>query len=77
MNHVLRKHIELFVVMYTDDILVNSKTFDDQVEHLRVVFETLHCAKLYRKLNKCYFCQEIVFFCYIILVVRLTLTKKR
>ena len=62
MNHVLRKHIELFVVMYTDDILVYSKTFDDQVEHLRVVFENLHCAKLYRKLNKCHFCQEHVFF---------------
>jgi hypothetical protein len=41
MNHVLRKYIGLFVVVYFDDILVYSKTFDDHMKHLRVVFETL------------------------------------
>ena len=41
MNHVLRKYIGLFVVVYFDNILVYSKTFDDHVKHLRVVFETL------------------------------------
>ncbi|KAL3598371.1 hypothetical protein D5086_006289 [Populus alba] len=67
MNHVLRKYIGLFVVVYFDDILVYSKTFDDHVKHLRVVFETLQDSKLYGKLTKCYFCKEsVVFLGYII-----------
>jgi hypothetical protein len=41
MSHVLRKYIRMFVVVYFDDILVYSKTFDDHVKHFRVVFETL------------------------------------
>ena len=62
MNHVLRKYIGLFVVVYFDNILVYSKTFDDHVKHLRVVFETLRDSKLYGKLTKCYLCKESVVF---------------
>jgi hypothetical protein len=54
-NHVLRKHIELFVVVYFYNILVYSRTFYDHVEHLMLVFETLQDAKLYGKLDKSHF----------------------
>jgi hypothetical protein len=53
MNHVLRKHIGLFVIVYFDDTLVYSRTFD--MEHFRVVFEILRDVKLYEKLEKCHF----------------------
>jgi len=67
LNHVLRKYIGLFVVVYFDDILVYTKTFDDHMKHLKVVFETLWDSKLYGKLTKCHFCKEsVVFLGYII-----------
>ena len=62
MNHVLMKHIGLFIVMYFDDILMFSRTFDNHVEHFKAVFETLRDVKLYGKLKKCHFCQESVVF---------------
>jgi hypothetical protein len=63
MNHVLRKHIGLLVVvLYFDVILEYSRTFYDHGEHLRAVFETLRDAKLYGKLEKCHFYQESVAF---------------
>ena len=55
MNHVLRKHIGLFVIVYFDDFLVYNRTFDDHVEYLRALLKTLCNTKLYEKLKKCYF----------------------
>jgi hypothetical protein len=67
MNHVLRKHIGLFVVVYFDVILVYNRIFYDQVEHHRAIFETLRDVKLNEKLEKCHFYQEsVVFIGYII-----------
>ena len=44
-----------FVVVYFDDILVYSKTFDDHLEHVEQVLQTLRNAKLYANLEKCIF----------------------
>ena len=38
MNRVFRSYLDCFVVVFIDDILVYSKTRDDHIIHLRIVF---------------------------------------
>ena len=43
------------MVVFIDDILVNSENEEDHVEHLRVVLTRLREHQLYVKFNKCEF----------------------
>ena len=44
-----------FVVVYLDDTNVYSKTFEDHLKHLRIVFQRIRDAGLKLNLNKCNF----------------------
>ena len=67
MNDVLRPFLESFVVMYLDDILVFSKTWEEHVQHVHQVLETLRQHKLYANMEKCSFgMQRIQYLGYII-----------
>jgi hypothetical protein len=58
MNEVLRAFIGKFVVVYFDDILIYSMSIDEQIDHLRVVFNALRDAHLFGNLEKCTFCTD-------------------
>jgi hypothetical protein len=55
MNDVLGPFIDDFVIVYLDDILVFSGTWDEYVRHVKKVLDTLQREKLYVKLSKCEF----------------------
>jgi hypothetical protein len=62
MNHVLRTFLGKFVVVYFDDIVIYSKSLNEQVEHIRYVLGVLREQKLYANLEKCTFCTDKVVF---------------
>ena len=49
MNRIFYPYLDSFVVVFMDDILVNSKTKEGHAEHLRVVLQTLKVKQLYVK----------------------------
>jgi len=55
MNHVLRDYIGKVIVVYFDDILVYSKSFHDDVGHLRSVLSILRVNHLFANVDKVHF----------------------
>ena len=55
MNEVFRPFLDDFVIVYLDDILIFSGTWDEHVRHVKKVLDTLQREKLYVKMSKCKF----------------------
>lgn len=52
MNKVLNEYMNVFVVVYLDDIVVYSQTLEDYVEHLHKVLARLRENELHIKKEK-------------------------
>ena len=58
MNSVFSGHLDKFVLVFLDDILIYSKNEEEHEEHLRFVLQLLREHKLYAKLRKCDFYKD-------------------
>ena len=67
MNMMLHPYLDLFVVVFIDDILVYSKTEEEHEVHLSLVLDKLREYKYYAKLKKCAFwISEVAFLGHVI-----------
>ncbi|XP_052728608.1 uncharacterized protein LOC128195371 [Vigna angularis] len=55
MNRIFRPYLDKFVVVFIDDILVYSKSYEEHEDHLRTVLGVLREKELYAKFSKCEF----------------------
>ena len=57
MNDIFWEHLDDFIVIYLDDILIFSKNEKEHEKHVCLVLEKLREQGLYAKLEKCLFHQ--------------------
>jgi hypothetical protein len=66
-NEVLKGYLNIFCMMYLDDICIYSRSIEKYKEYVRLIFERLRQYKFYVKFSKCEFFKiEIQFLKYII-----------
>lgn len=53
MNRVFWSFLDLFIILFIDDILVYSRGAEEHESHLKIVLETLKDHQLFAKLSKC------------------------
>ncbi|GKA84641.1 putative reverse transcriptase domain-containing protein [Tanacetum coccineum] len=55
MNWVCKPYLDIFVIVFIDDILIYSKSKEEHAEHLKLILELLKKKELYAKFLKCEF----------------------
>ncbi|GKE32404.1 putative reverse transcriptase domain-containing protein, partial [Tanacetum coccineum] len=55
MNRVCKPYLDKFVIVFIDDILIYSKSKEEDAEHLKLILELLKKEELYAKFSKCDF----------------------
>nr|GEU30164.1 hypothetical protein [Tanacetum cinerariifolium] len=55
MNCVCKPYLDKFVIVFIDDILMNSKNKEEHEEHLKLILDLIKKEELYAKFSKCEF----------------------
>lgn len=62
MNYVYTQYLDKFITVFTDNILVYSKSKEEHVEYLKIVLHILKKHKLYGQISKYKFWFEKLLF---------------
>ena len=49
MNKVFKQYLDLFIIVFFDDILIYSRNEEGHMSHLRIVLQTLKDRQLFTK----------------------------
>jgi len=60
MNDIFSDLLDVYVMIYLDDILIYSNNMSEHHQHMKEVLKCLHKAGLYAKAEKCEFHSELV-----------------
>ena len=55
MHRIFQPHLDQFVVVFVDNILIYSQSEEEHEDHLRIVLQALKEHRLYSKFSKCEF----------------------
>ncbi|KAK9034782.1 hypothetical protein V6N11_076839 [Hibiscus sabdariffa] len=78
MNRVFKPYLEKFVIVFTDDILIYSRSKDGHAEHLWNVLQTILEHQLFTKCSKCEFwLSEVAFLGHVISAKRIMVDPKK
>ena len=78
MNRVFHEHLNHFVIVFIEDILIFSKSMEEHEEHFRTVFQILRENKLYAKFKKCEFwLDQVVFLGHVISKVEISIDPSK
>lgn len=55
MQEVLAPFLWIFALVYIDDIIIFSKSFDEHLQHIKCVLEAIREAKIMLSPSKCHF----------------------
>jgi hypothetical protein len=58
MNHILASLLRKCVVVFIDDILIYSASYEEHLKHVKMVFHLLQEHQLKVRLSKCTFAQQ-------------------
>lgn len=62
MNDLFTPHLRKFILVFFDDILVYSQTFEQHISHLQLALRLLRDNRFYAKTSKCLFGQSHISF---------------